>query len=54
MGTKEKTLEGAKVTLGKLGSTYTVNGAKVVSGDVTTSNATASTSSSSVLMPPGS
>jgi uncharacterized surface protein with fasciclin (FAS1) repeats len=50
MGTKEKTLEGAKVTLGKMGSTYTVNGAKVVCGDVTTSNATVYVISS-VLMP---
>ena len=50
MGTKEKTLEGAKVTLGKMGSTYTVNGAKVVCGDVTTSNATVYIIGS-VLMP---
>jgi uncharacterized surface protein with fasciclin (FAS1) repeats len=34
-----KTLEGGKVTLAKMGSTYTVNGAKVVCGDVTTANA---------------
>jgi uncharacterized surface protein with fasciclin (FAS1) repeats len=40
MGSQEKTLEGAKVTTGKMGSTYTVNGAKVVCGDVTTANAT--------------
>jgi uncharacterized surface protein with fasciclin (FAS1) repeats len=50
MGSKEKTLEGAKVTLGKMGSTYTVNGAKVVCGDVTTANATVYIISS-VLMP---
>ncbi|HEX3387415.1 MAG TPA: fasciclin domain-containing protein [Streptosporangiaceae bacterium] len=50
MGTKEKTLEGAKVTLGKMGSTYTVNGAKVVCGDVTTANATVYIIGS-VLMP---
>ena len=50
MGTKEKTLEGGKVTLGKMGSTYTVNGAKVVCGDVSTSNATVYIISS-VLMP---
>ena len=50
MGTKEKTLEGAKVTLGKMGSTYTVNGAKVVCGGVTTSNATVYIIGS-VLMP---
>ncbi len=50
MGTKEKTLEGAKVTLAKMGSTYTVNGAKVVCGDVTTANATVYIINS-VLMP---
>ena len=50
MGSKEKTLEGAKVTLGKMGSTYTVNGAKVVCGGVTTANATVYIIGS-VLMP---
>jgi uncharacterized surface protein with fasciclin (FAS1) repeats len=50
MGSQEKTLEGAKVTLGKMGSTYTVNGAKVVCGDVTTANATVYIIGS-VLMP---
>jgi len=35
-----KTLEGKKVTLAKMGATYTVNGAKVVCGDVHTANAT--------------
>ncbi len=33
-GMSEKTLEGATVTLAKMGSTYTVNGAKVVCGGV--------------------
>jgi uncharacterized surface protein with fasciclin (FAS1) repeats len=50
MGSQEKTLEGGKVTLGKMGSTYTVNGAKVVCGDVTTANATVYIIGS-VLMP---
>ncbi len=50
MGSQEKTLEGAKVTLGKMGSTYTVNGAKVVCGGVTTANATVYIIGS-VLMP---
>ena len=45
-----KTLEGGKVTLAKMGSTYTVNGAKVVCGGVTTANATVYIISS-VLMP---
>ena len=49
-GMSEKTLEGATVTLGKMGSTYTVNGAKVVCGGVTTANATVYIISS-VLMP---
>jgi len=49
-GMSEKTLEGAKVTLAKMGSTYTVNGAKVVCGGVTTANATVYIISS-VLMP---
>jgi uncharacterized surface protein with fasciclin (FAS1) repeats len=39
-GDTVKTLEGGKVTLAKMGSTYTVNGAKVVCGDVHTANAT--------------
>jgi uncharacterized surface protein with fasciclin (FAS1) repeats len=38
------------VTLAKMGSTYTVNGAKVVCGDVSMSNATVYIISS-VLMP---
>ncbi|HEY8043654.1 MAG TPA: fasciclin domain-containing protein [Streptosporangiaceae bacterium] len=50
MGSKEKTLEGSKVTLARMGSTYTVNGAKVVCGDVTTANATVYIINS-VLMP---
>ena len=45
-----KTLEGGKVTLAKMGSTYTVNGAKVVCGDVSTANATVYIINS-VLMP---
>ena len=49
-GMSAKTLEGAKVTLAKMGSTYTVNGAKVVCGGVTTANATVYIISS-VLMP---
>jgi uncharacterized surface protein with fasciclin (FAS1) repeats len=49
-GMSEKTLEGATVTLAKMGSTYTVNGAKVVCGGVTTANATVYIISS-VLMP---
>ena len=49
-GDTVKTLEGGKVTLGKMGSTYTVNGAKVVCGDVTTANARVYIISS-VLMP---
>ncbi len=49
-GMAAKTLEGSKVTLAKMGSTYTVNGAKVVCGDVTTANATVYIISS-VLMP---
>jgi uncharacterized surface protein with fasciclin (FAS1) repeats len=49
-GDTVKTLEGGTVTLGKMGSTYTVNGAKVVCGDVTTANARVYIISS-VLMP---
>ena len=49
-GDTVKTLEGGKVTLGKMGSTYTVNGARVVCGDVTTANARVYIISS-VLMP---
>ena len=49
-GMSAKTLEGGKVTLAKMGSTYTVNGAKVVCGGVTTANATVYIISS-VLMP---
>ena len=49
-GMSEKTLEGGSVTLAKMGSTYTVNGAKVVCGGVTTANATVYIISS-VLMP---
>jgi uncharacterized surface protein with fasciclin (FAS1) repeats len=45
-----KTLEGGKVTLAKMGGTYTVNGAKVVCGDVHTANATVYIINS-VLMP---
>lgn len=39
-----------KVTPDKMGSTYTINGAKVVCGDVTTANATVCIINS-VLMP---
>src|SRR5580692_1807508 len=49
-GMSAKTLEGGSVTLAKMGSTYTVNGAKVVCGGVTTANATVYIISS-VLMP---
>jgi uncharacterized surface protein with fasciclin (FAS1) repeats len=49
-GMTAKTLEGGKVTLAKMGSTYTVNGAKVVCGGVTTANATVYIINS-VLMP---
>jgi uncharacterized surface protein with fasciclin (FAS1) repeats len=49
-GMTAKTLEGGKVTLAKIGSTYTVNGAKVVCGGVTTANATVYIINS-VLMP---
>ena len=49
-GMSAKTLEGGSVTLAKMGSTYTVNGAKVVCGGVTTANATVHIISS-VLMP---
>jgi uncharacterized surface protein with fasciclin (FAS1) repeats len=49
-GSTAKTLEGSKVTLARMGSTYTVNGAKVVCGDVRTANATVYIINS-VLMP---
>jgi uncharacterized surface protein with fasciclin (FAS1) repeats len=49
-GMSAKTLEGGSVTLAKMGSTYTVNGAKVVCGGVTTANATVYIIGS-VLMP---
>jgi len=49
-GMSAKTLEGGNVTLAKMGSTYTVNGAKVVCGDVSTANATVYIINS-VLMP---
>jgi uncharacterized surface protein with fasciclin (FAS1) repeats len=49
-GATAKTLEGSKVTLAKMGGTYTVNGAKVVCGDVHTANATVYIINS-VLMP---
>jgi uncharacterized surface protein with fasciclin (FAS1) repeats len=49
-GDTVKTLEGGKVTLAKMGATYTVNGAKVVCGDVHTANATVYIINS-VLMP---
>ena len=46
-----KTLEGSTVTPSKMGSTYEVNGAHVVCGNVQTANATVYIISS-VLMPP--
>jgi uncharacterized surface protein with fasciclin (FAS1) repeats len=49
-GTALKTLEGTTVTPSKMGSTYEVNGASVVCGDVHTANATVYIISS-VLMP---
>jgi uncharacterized surface protein with fasciclin (FAS1) repeats len=49
-GMTAKTLEGDTVTLARMGSTYTVNGAKVVCGGVTTANATVYIINS-VLMP---
>ena len=39
-GMQIKTLEGGSVTPARMGSSYTVNGARVVCGDVHTSNAT--------------
>jgi uncharacterized surface protein with fasciclin (FAS1) repeats len=52
-GTPVKTLEGATVTPAKMGSTYEVNKAQVVCGNVQTANATVYIISS-VLMPPSS
>jgi uncharacterized surface protein with fasciclin (FAS1) repeats len=49
-GMSAKTLEGGKLTLARMGSTYTVNGAKVVCGGVSTANATVYIINS-VLMP---
>ena len=50
-GTPIKTLEGSKVTPSKMGTTYEVNSAHVVCGDVHTSNATVYIIDN-VLMPP--
>ena len=50
-GTKITTLEGSKVTPSKMGTTYEVNAAHVVCGDVHTSNATVYIIDN-VLMPP--
>jgi uncharacterized surface protein with fasciclin (FAS1) repeats len=50
MDGRDALLAGGMVTLAKMGSTYTVNGAKVVCGGVTTANATVYIISS-VLMP---
>jgi len=52
-GTAIKTLEGGTVKPAMMGSTYTVNGANVVCGNVQTANATVYIISS-VLMPPSS
>jgi uncharacterized surface protein with fasciclin (FAS1) repeats len=52
-GTALKTLEGSTVTPGMTGSTYTVNGADVVCGNVQTANATVYIINT-VLMPPSS
>jgi uncharacterized surface protein with fasciclin (FAS1) repeats len=49
-GTTLKTLEGGTVTPAKMGSSYTVNGADVICGNVQTANATVYIISS-VLMP---
>lgn len=49
-GTTLKTLEGGTVTPAKMGSSYTVNGASVICGNVQTDNATVYIISS-VLMP---
>jgi uncharacterized surface protein with fasciclin (FAS1) repeats len=49
-GTKLKTLEGGTITPAKMGSSYTINGANVVCGNVQTANATVYIISS-VLMP---
>jgi uncharacterized surface protein with fasciclin (FAS1) repeats len=50
-GTSVKTLEGATVKPAMSGGTYTVNGAKVVCGNVQTANATVYIIDT-VLMPP--
>jgi uncharacterized surface protein with fasciclin (FAS1) repeats len=52
-GAKIKTLEGGTVTPGKAGSSYQVNGASVVCGNVQTANATVYIINT-VLMPPSS
>ena len=52
-GTQIKTLEGSKVSPSKMGTTYEVNSAHVVCGDVHTSNATVYIIDN-VLMPPAS
>jgi uncharacterized surface protein with fasciclin (FAS1) repeats len=51
-GASVPTLEGGHVTVSKSGSTYEVNGAKVLCGNIRTSNATVYIISK-VLLPPG-
>jgi uncharacterized surface protein with fasciclin (FAS1) repeats len=51
-GATYATMEGSSVRLSKSGSTYEVNGAKVICGDIKTSNATVYIINK-VLLPPG-